>query len=159
MCAGRWRVMPTARQLRVFIWKPYIHCSSQRERDRDMAMKYVGILAFWGLHVTAHLCFKFGSTTDTRWWPFFVIGNAFGIAATLTLMKVYTAMNPNVALGLCVGGGFLIAQTAIFLAFRSSLSWPQILGILAITVGMVLLVARPNGVEPSTEPVCKGQEN
>jgi multidrug transporter EmrE-like cation transporter len=120
-----------------------------------MAIKYAWILVFWGLHVTAHLCLKFGSTTDTRWWPFFVIGNAFGITATLTLMKVYTAMNPNVALGLCVGGGFLIAQTTIFLAFRSNLSWLQILGIMAITVGMVLLVARPNGDEPSTEPDLK----
>ena len=103
-------------------------------------MKYGWILLFWVLNVITHVCLKFGSTSATRWWPFFVIGNVFGLTATLVLMKTYTGMNPNLALALCVGGGFLLSQTTIFVAFRSVLSPLQIVGILAITLGMGLLV-------------------
>jgi multidrug transporter EmrE-like cation transporter len=75
------------------------------------------------------------------------VGNVFGITATLVLMKTYTGMNANLALALCVGGGFLLAQTIIFVAFRSSLSAIQIVGILAITVGMTLLATTRSNVE------------
>ena len=110
-------------------------------------MKYGWILLFWVLNVVTHVCLKYGSTGATRWWPFFVIGNAFGLTATLVLMKTYTGMNANVALALCVGGGFLLAQTTIHVAFRSVLSPSQIVGILAITLGMGLLVMPSTKVE------------
>jgi multidrug transporter EmrE-like cation transporter len=64
-------------------------------------------------------------------------------------MKTYTGMNANVALALCVGGGFLLAQTTIFVAFRSGLSSIQIVGIVAITFGMALLAMTRSNVEPS----------
>jgi len=110
-------------------------------------MKYGWILLFWVLNVITHVCLKFGSTGAARWWPFFVIGNAFGLTATLVLMKTYTGMNANVALALCVGGGFLLAQTTIHVAFRSVLTPSQIAGILAITLGMGLLVMKSSNVE------------
>ena len=116
-------------------------------------MKYGLILLFWIAHVTAHLCFKFGSSDVSRWWPSFVLGNLFGIAATLILMKAYTGMSANVALALCVGGGFLIVQIAIFLVSKSHLSSIQIAGILAIAVGMTLLAMTRSNVEQSPE-VC-----
>jgi multidrug transporter EmrE-like cation transporter len=112
-------------------------------------MKYGWILLFWSLNIITHVCLKFGSTGTTRWWPFFVIGNAFGITATLVLMKTYTGMNANVALGLCVGGGFLLAQTTILVVFRSVLSPGQIVGIMAIALGMGLLVMPSSHVEES----------
>jgi multidrug transporter EmrE-like cation transporter len=65
-------------------------------------------------------------------------------------MKTYTGMNANVALALCLGGGFLLAQTSIFVAFRSSLTSIQIAGILAITIGMTLLAATRSTVENSS---------
>lgn len=77
-----------------------------------------------------------------------MLGNVFGITATLILMKAYTGINANVALALCVGGGFVIVQTAIFLASRSHLSWIQVAGILAIAVGMTLLAMTGTSVEP-----------
>ncbi|NQT93555.1 MAG: hypothetical protein HQ559_12410 [Lentisphaerae bacterium] len=112
-------------------------------------MKYGWILLFWVLHVTAHLCLKFGSTAASRWWPSFIVGNVFGVAGTLVLMKTYTGMNANVALALCVGGGFLLAQTTIFVTFRSSLSSSQIVGILAITLGMTLVAMKGSNIEQS----------
>ena len=112
-------------------------------------MKYGWILLFWVLNVITHVCLKYGSTGAARWWPFFVIGNAFGLTATLVLMKTYTGMNANLALALCVGGGFLLAQTTIFVVFRSVLSPSQIAGILAIALGMGLLVMTSKNVEQS----------
>jgi hypothetical protein len=50
-------------------------------------------------------------------------------------------MNPNVALGICFGGAFLVAQVAIALVFRSGISTIQYMGIAAITAGMILLAA------------------
>ena len=117
-------------------------------------MKYGWILLFWVLNVITHVCLKFGSTGATRWWPFFVIGNAFGLTATLVLMKTYTGINANLALALCVGGGFLLSQTTIFVAFRSVLSASQIVGILAITLGMGLLVMPTSNVGQSPETHC-----
>lgn len=111
-------------------------------------MKYGWILLFWIMHVTAHLCLKFGSTGTARWWPSFVVANVFGVTSTLVLMKTYTGMNANVALALCVGGGFLLAQTTLFVAFRSHLSAIQIAGILAITLGMTLLAVTRARIEP-----------
>ena len=110
-------------------------------------MKYGWILLFWILHVTTHVCLKFGSTDATRWWPSFVVGNVFAVMAALVLMKTYTGMNANVALALCAGGGFLLAQTTIFVAFRSKLSAVQIVGIIAITLGIALLSITHSNVE------------
>ena len=116
-------------------------------------MKYGWIGVFWVLHVTTHVCLKFGSTDATRWWPSFVVGNVFAVAAALVLMKTYTGMNANVALALCAGGGFLLAQTTIFMAFRSKLSAVQIVGILAITLGIILLAVTHSNVEQKDGPV------
>ena len=112
-------------------------------------MKYGWILLFWVLYVIAQLCFKFGSTDVSRWWPSFAVGSVFGITATLVLMKTYIGMNANIVLALCVGGGFLLAQMIMFLAFRSQLSLVQVVGVLAIALGMTLLVMRRGNVEQS----------
>jgi multidrug transporter EmrE-like cation transporter len=48
-------------------------------------------------------------------------------------------MNPNVALGIGVGGSFLLSQLALAVIFRSSVSAVQCAGIVAITAGMVAL--------------------
>ena len=115
-------------------------------------MRYGWILVFWVLQATTHLCLKFGSTHPSRWWPCFVLGNIVAVAAALALMKTYSEMdNANVALALCVGGGFLLAQSAIFVIFRTTLSAGQIFGILAITLGMTLVVMTPRKVVQSSE--------
>ena len=124
-----------------------IHKLGTGETKGILIMKYGWILLFWVLHVATHVCLKFGSTDSTRWWPFFIGGNIFAVMAALVLMKTYTGMNANVALALCAGGGFLLAQTAILVAFRSKLSVVQIVGILAITLGITLLSITRSNVE------------
>jgi len=104
------------------------------------AIKIIGgILLFWAMQVVAQMLFKWGSDTPGRWaWGFF-IGHAFGVSSIVILMLLYKTMHPNVALGLCLGGAFLMAQVALALVYRSDLSLAQYLGIVAITAGMILL--------------------
>jgi multidrug transporter EmrE-like cation transporter len=45
-------------------------------------------------------------------------------------------MNPNLALALGTGGGFLACQIALALIFKSSLSLPQYASMVAIAAGM-----------------------
>jgi len=94
---------------------------------------------FWAMQVACHVSFKYGSTSAGRWVPFFLIGNGVGIVSTWILMMLYTRWNPNVALGLGMGGGFLLSQLAIAVLFRSQLSLLQIAGVVAIGLGMALL--------------------
>ena len=54
-------------------------------------------------------------------------------------MLVYKALNPNIALGICGGGSFLLAQLALALVFKSPVSAMQWGGVAAIVVGMVML--------------------
>lgn len=94
---------------------------------------------FWGMQVVAQLLFKWGSVSDSRWlWGFFG-GHLFGVSSIWILMVLYRTMNPNVALGICLGGSFLLSQVAIALVFRSGISALQYAGIAAITGGMILL--------------------
>ncbi len=97
------------------------------------------IAVFWGMQVIALLLFKWGSTADHRWlWGFFG-GHSFGVSSIWFLMLLYKTMNPNVAMGICMGGAFLFAQLAMALVFRSALSAVQYFGVLAIAVGILLL--------------------
>ena len=104
----------------------------------------IGILLFWAMQVVAQLLFKWGSDTPGRWaWGFFG-GHAFGVSSIVFLMLLYKTMNPNVALGLCLGGSFLMAQLALAFVYRTGVGPVQYLGIAAITAGMILLaVGKP----------------
>jgi len=99
------------------------------------------IAVFWGMQVVAQLLFKWGSISESRWLYGFFGGHLFGVSSIWILMVLYKTMNPNVALGVCLGGAFLWAQLAIALVFRSGVSAIQYGGIAAITVGMIVLAA------------------
>jgi multidrug transporter EmrE-like cation transporter len=100
---------------------------------------------FCAMQVIAQLFFKWGSTSDARWlWGFFV-GNLFGFSSIWLLMLVYKAMNPNIALGICGGGAFLLSQLALAWAFKSEVSLLQWTGVVAIVGGMVLLATGKPG--------------
>ena len=97
------------------------------------------ILVFWAMQVATNLLFKWGSTAPGRWaWGFFG-GHLFGVSSIAFLMLLYKTMNPNVALGVCLGGSFLLAQIALAVVYRSSLTPIQYAGIVTITMGMVML--------------------
>jgi len=108
------------------------------------AQNVLWIALFWGMQCVANLLFKWGSTSDSRWlWGFFG-GHLFGVSSLWILMVLYKTMNPNVALGICFGGMFLLSQVAIALVFRSGISPVQYAGIAVITAGMILLaVGKP----------------
>jgi len=109
-------------------------------------MRLVFLLIFWGMQIVCHVLLKYGSTSPGRWLPCFVIGNAVGVSSTWFLMLLYTRMNPNIALGLGLGGGFLFAQLALALLFHSRLSGVQFAGIVAIAAGMAMLAAGPKPI-------------
>jgi multidrug transporter EmrE-like cation transporter len=94
---------------------------------------------FLGLQVVTQLLFKWGSLAPSRWGWGLVAGNVVAIASTWLLMMVYKSMNPNVALGICGGGAFLLTQVAMAAIFKSDLSITQWTGVAAIFVGMILL--------------------
>ncbi|MBI3922892.1 MAG: hypothetical protein HY318_15835 [Armatimonadetes bacterium] len=99
----------------------------------------IGILVFWAMQVLAQLLFKWGSDTPGRWaWGFFG-GHVFGVSSIAFLMLLYKTMNPNVALGLCIGGAFLMSQLALAVVYRSGLAPVQYMGIVVMTAGMVML--------------------
>ena len=104
-------------------------------------MYIVWLIAFWVMQAGAQLLFKYGSVAPERWLFGFIAGNVFGASSIWFLMLLYRVLNPNVALGLGTAGGFLCAQLAIALVFRSHLSLIQYSGMAAVTVGMSLFIA------------------
>ncbi|HEY3379549.1 MAG TPA: hypothetical protein VGL77_18895 [Armatimonadota bacterium] len=103
------------------------------------------LLVFWAMQVTANLCFKFGSTTPSRWALGFILGNVVGMSSIWFMMKLYARMNPNLAMALAGGGAFLCIQLALSLLFHSRLTQLQWIGMVTVTVGMML--ASSGGVE------------
>ncbi len=97
------------------------------------------LLLFWAMQMLAQVCFKYGSKgVSFRWWLGFTVGNLLGASSILLLMKLYTRMNPNMALALGAGGAFLFSQFILCWAFESRLLVSQWIGLLLITAGMVL---------------------
>jgi len=101
-------------------------------------MIYVWLVAFWAMQATAQVLFKFGSTEPSRWLWGFIAGNVFGASSIWLLMLLYKNMNPNLALGLGTGGGFLAAQAALAIIFRSHISPMQYVAVAAVAAGMAM---------------------
>jgi multidrug transporter EmrE-like cation transporter len=100
---------------------------------------------FCAMQVIAQLLFKWGSASNGRWLWGFLGGNLFGFSSIWLLMLVYKSMNPNIALAICGGGSFLLAQLALAVIFKSDISLTQWGGVMAIFVGMLLLAAGKPG--------------
>ena len=100
---------------------------------------FVLIGVFWAMQTVAQIFFKWGSGSDSRWVWGFLIGNLFGFSSIWLMMMAYKSMNPNIALGICGGGAFLLSQLAVALVFRSQVSFTQWIGVIAIVAGMLLL--------------------
>lgn len=101
-------------------------------------MSIVYLVAFWLMQAVAQLLFKYGSTAPSRHTIGFIAGNVFGASSIWFLMQLYRTMNPNVALGLGTGGGFLFAQIALAVIFRSSVSPIQYGAMALVSAGMAL---------------------
>ncbi len=97
------------------------------------------LVVFYVMQIGAYLFFKFGSTSQARWLPCFIAGNILGMTCMWIMMKLYTVMNANVAMGLTIGGGFLCGQIALALVFHTGLSSLQYSGIVITTVGLFIL--------------------
>jgi multidrug transporter EmrE-like cation transporter len=111
-------------------------------------LEFLWLLAFWCMQAIAQIFFKWGSATPGRWLYGFFGGHAFGVSSIWLLMLLYRTMNPNVALGLGIGGGFLLAQVVVAALFHSRVSLLQCAGILAIAAGMLMLTA--GGARPAS---------
>lgn len=97
------------------------------------------LAVFWAMQSVAMLLFKWGSDTPGRWLAGFLGGNAFGASSIWILMILYRTMNPNVAMGLALGGGFLAGNIAVAIVYRSVLAPIQYFGFLAIAAGMAMV--------------------
>jgi len=103
-------------------------------------MRIIWFIVFFALYAAAFCFFKRGSMSKRAWLPCFIIGNVFGITASAIMMILYQTMNPNLVMGLALGGGFVVAQFVIALVFRNKLTWMQMGGALVVASGMFLLV-------------------
>jgi multidrug transporter EmrE-like cation transporter len=108
-------------------------------------MYLLWLVIFWLMQAGAQVLFKLGSDIPGRYWLFYALGNVPGASSILILMQLYKVMNPNLALGLGTGGGFLCAQIAMAVLFRSSLSLQQYGAMLLIAVGMALFTVTRGG--------------
>jgi hypothetical protein len=99
------------------------------------------LVIYWAMQAAAQIIFNYGSTAPQRFVPCFILGNVFGASSIWLLMLLYKCMNPNLALGLGTAGGFLCAQGALALLFRSSLTPMQYGAIVAVALGMGLFAA------------------
>ena len=114
------------------------------EHTRWIGMTMTNVLwlvIFWAMQVVAALSFKQGSLPDASRTLWFIIGNVFGASSIWFMMELYKTMNVNVAMGLAVGGAFLLSQLATALIFKSNLSFVQYIGLIAITGGMYAVSA------------------
>ncbi|UCH35260.1 MAG: hypothetical protein JSV65_02595 [Armatimonadota bacterium] len=107
-------------------------------------MHVLWLVIFAVMQAAAQVIFKYGAATPGRWLPGFIGGNVFGASSIWFLMLLYKTMNPNVALGLATAGGFLCAQAALAILFRSHVSLVQWTGMLAIAFGMALVTTARN---------------
>ena len=107
-------------------------------------MNAVLFVGFWAMQVFAALAFKFGSTSDERWLPSFVLGNAVAAASIWLMMKLYRSIHPNVVMGICFGGAFMLGQVAMVVVFGSRLGLAQIAGLTAMIAGIVALAMGGN---------------
>ena len=101
-------------------------------------MILVWLAIFWVMQAGAQVLFNLGSQTPGKYWLFWGLGNIPGASSILLLMQLYKVMNPNLALGLGVGGGFLCGQIALAAIFRSSLSVYQYVAMVTVAAGMAL---------------------
>ena len=101
-------------------------------------MYIVWLLIFWAMQAIAQVIFKYGTTAPGRYVPCFILGNVFGASSIWLLMLLYKAMNPNLALGLGTGGGFLCCQVALAVIFHVSVTPMQYVGAFAVALGMAL---------------------
>ncbi len=99
----------------------------------------VFLAVFWAMQVIAQIFFKWGSLTEPRFLWGFLGGNLFGFTSIWLLMQLYKSLHPNVALGIAVGGSFLLSQVVLMLVFKSRVLPLQWAGIAAIVVGMLAL--------------------
>ncbi|MDR0473824.1 MAG: hypothetical protein LBH43_09185 [Treponema sp.] len=106
----------------------------------ETARIIAGIAVFWILYAAAFCVFKRGSMSKAARLPCFIIGNIFGISATAVLMLLYKIMNANIALGLTLGGGFVVSQLALSFVYKQRLTLVQCAGIFAVTAGIFMLL-------------------
>ena len=101
-------------------------------------MKAILICIFWAMQIGANLAFKYGSTSASRWWPGFIVGNIIGASSIFFMMKIYQRMNANIALTIAGGGTFLLVQFALAAVFKSRMTGWQWVGIMAVAAGMII---------------------
>jgi multidrug transporter EmrE-like cation transporter len=103
-------------------------------------MAIAGVAGFWVLYAATFCVFKRGSLSKNARIPCFIIGNVFGISATAVLMLLYKIMNANVAMGLTLGGGFIVSQFALSVVYKHRLTLAQYLGIGTVSAGIFMLI-------------------
>lgn len=105
--------------------------------------QYFWLILFWLMQIVAHGLFKFGSSVPKHYYWGFICGNVVGVLSIIPLMKLYSLMQINIAIALCLAGGFMMTQIALAIIFSQHLSLLQWCGLLLIVVGMIIVVSFP----------------
>ncbi len=103
------------------------------------------VLIYWVMNVVAFYFFKLGSGHAGWWVPCFIIGNVFGASSIWFSMKLFTCLNPNLAMVLTGVGSFILIQLEMVIIFGSRLELLQWAGIGIGVVGMVLTIVGDKG--------------
>lgn len=119
-----------------------------------MTWRVVGLLAgYWVLAVAGGVCFKQGGTDEAHRLAYFIGGNALGIGATWFMMRLYSHLNVNVAMILCLSGAYTFTQGLFWLLYRADLAPLQWLGIAIVLLGSALATWQrgPRAAAPAPE--------
>ena len=99
----------------------------------------IKIVIYVVMQIVGMLLFKWGSSSGGRWLAGFLLGNLVVFGSTWFLMELYKQMNPNVAMGVCAGTAFLLAQIALALVYQEHINCTQWSGIALITCGIAMV--------------------
>lgn len=119
----------------------------------------IKIALFIAMQIAAALLFKWGSGTKEHWLAGFVLGNVIGASSIWFLMGVFKQMNPNIAMGICMGGSFLFTQIALMLVFKSHINLLQWAGIGMIAVGVMIVSVTADAVTSVAEPATAREKS
>ena len=90
--------------------------------------------------VASGLCFRQGGVEPESRLFWFILSNSIGIPSTWFLMRIYSAMNANIALVLCGSISFVIFQIVLWGLFQAELSMMQLGGIALVALGTAIAV-------------------
>ena len=100
---------------------------------------WLNAVIFITLQIIAAVWMKWGGTAPGRYWPGFILANAFGVVSLLFIINLYKLWPAGMTLAIATGGSFVMTQIVLWLVFRDQLSLGAWCGIALIFIGILLV--------------------